>query len=113
MTYNHDTIHEWVQANFLHNKTKYSTVLGGGEILSDYDKVANSLVGKLSKKLIISGSAEFCHVSMLLKLSGNNSHIGFNNVKIKLEQALEPRGNFVINLCMCYYTRHVHKVSVV
>lgn len=96
VTYNHDTIHEWVRNNFLRTRTMHSAALAASETFCNGDKVpllnANSLLDKLSMRLVINGCAEFCHVLILLKLTGNSSHVGFNNVKVKLEQVMETRG---------------------
>jgi hypothetical protein len=50
------------------------------------------LIENIIKKLVINVCAEFSQVSATVKLSGHSSSMGFNHVKLMLEQAQKRRG---------------------
>jgi hypothetical protein len=92
--YNHDVIHRWVHSNFLKNKQNPSLL----KLKEDNSPGAvngtngNSLIENIVKKLVINVCAEFSQVSATVKLSGHSSSMGFNHVKLMLEQAQKRRG---------------------
>lgn len=95
LTYNHDVIHRWVYTNFLKYKHKSSrlkitTECKTSDQCDSYNN--NSLWENLIKKIVINCCAEFSQVSATIKLSDHNSSIGFNHVKLMLEQAQTYRG---------------------
>lgn len=100
VTYNHDAIHQWIQTNFLRNKNvKNKQILNCDNSLVTSDKriVENkNIIEKLARKLIVNACAEFCQISALFNLSGNTSYIGFNHLKMILEQVSEHRGGYNI-----------------
>lgn len=93
MTYNHDSINKWVITNFL--KKKYTNQLESTGVIAN-KQVGSSFLQKVLEKYIISGCAEFCHVSALVKLQEQNSWMGFANLKVLLEQAEEKRGLYCL-----------------
>lgn len=89
VTYNHESIRTWIYNNFLMKtkeipKNKYVK-----------NRHSPSLLERLFKKCILKVQVEMVHVSALLKLNGNNSTIGFNLIKMLLEQFTETRSNFL------------------
>ncbi|EFA07873.1 UPF0378 protein KIAA0100-like Protein [Tribolium castaneum] len=87
LTYNHDVIHRWVYTNFLKNRETTHFVK-----TEQIDSPQNSLIEKIVKKLVINVCAEFSQVSATIKLSDHTSSMGFNHVKLMLEQAQKHRG---------------------
>lgn len=91
LTYNHDVIHRWVYNNFLKNRQiklpEKNTTINCNSVSNK-----NSLIENIIKKLVVNICAEFSQVSATIKLSGHNSSIGFNHVKLMLEQAQKYRG---------------------
>lgn len=76
--------------NFL--KKKYTNQLQDSVGIISDKQVGNNLLQKILSKYVVSGCAEFCHVSALVKLKEQNSWMGFSNLKVILEQAEEKRG---------------------
>lgn len=103
VTYNHNTIHKWYFTNFIN---KHSTNKQGimqkkiSNALNSQSKEKRlTLLEKIAKSCILNGCAEFCQISALFILNGNNSSIGFARSKIFLEQSSEIRGTFSIVIC--------------
>ncbi|KAF5270674.1 hypothetical protein FQA39_LY01412 [Lamprigera yunnana] len=96
ITYNHDAIYHWIQTNFYRNKQHTLIRLDSTDCdrkVSDgsFKEDKTNLLQKLLKKVIVNGCAEFCQVSALFNLYNNKSYMGFNHVKLILEQACETR----------------------
>lgn len=83
-------IHNWVHSNFLQNKL-YKTFNAEQESINFHEI---SWLEKLIDQCIINGSADLWHVSALLRLSDNeesNASIGFDHMKLILDQSYETR----------------------
>lgn len=95
LTYNHYTIHKWVQTNFMNQKNILKIKSDNySKAITCHDNQRITFVENLLNGCIVNGCAEFCHVSALFNLQGNNSSIGFSYSKIFLEQSLDSRDYF-------------------
>ena len=104
ITYNHDVIHRWVYNNFLKNRQLHHLKEKTDTTKTVATSPGNSLIENIVKKLVINICAEFSQVSATIKLSGHNSSVGFNHVKLMLEQAQKHRGpsynSYFLNLLL-------------
>ncbi|KAB0794090.1 hypothetical protein PPYR_13710 [Photinus pyralis] len=89
LTYNHEAIYHWIETNFRKHNPK--NPLPNREVSNRANARNSNLFQKLAKRLIINGCAEFCQVSAIVNLYGSRSYVGFNHIKLILEQAAETR----------------------
>lgn len=96
--YDHNTIHKWVCTNFPQSKQKIASLkvknvskdvtsrgyLAGEENGSTFERIL--------EKLSINFCAELCHVLAIVKLKEHNSSIGFNRIRLMLDQSQDKRG---------------------
>lgn len=98
VTYNHGTIYKWYNTNFINkystNKESITEENFSNILLLHSKEKRLTLLEKIIKNCIVNGCAEFCQISALFILNGNNSSIGFARSKIFLEQSSEVRGIF-------------------
>lgn len=90
LTYNHDTIHKWLYTNFMHRREKLLKNENFEKAISANKK--ETFIENIMKDCIINGFAEFCQISALLILKGNNASIGCLHSTILMEQSTDTRG---------------------
>ncbi|KAG5900629.1 hypothetical protein JTB14_005906 [Gonioctena quinquepunctata] len=100
LIYDHSLIHKWVSTNFpkrqqrtppmtLTNTQKHRGRAGDSEIV---EKRRSSTLEKIIEKLSISFCVELFHVLAVIRLKDQNSSIGFNRVRLMLDQSQDRRG---------------------
>ncbi|KAJ8969074.1 hypothetical protein NQ317_001149 [Molorchus minor] len=99
LTYDHNIIHNWVSTNFPKNKQKSSAlkldsaINDGTPINLRIVKKRDSLFEKVLEKLCINFCAELCQVLAIVKLKDQNSSVGFNRIRLMLDQSQDKRGS--------------------
>ncbi|KAJ8953880.1 hypothetical protein NQ318_019120 [Aromia moschata] len=100
LMYDHTTIHKWVNKNFPKNKHQPSRLrldktVKDRSSLKDYlaIKENSSPLEKIIEKLCINFCAELCQVLAIIKLKDQNSSIGFNRIRLMLDQSQDKRGS--------------------
>lgn len=91
LTYDHNVIYKWVETNFPnHNRI--------APLQIDRNKYNNkgSWLNKVLGSLCINFCAELYQVLAIVKLKEQNSSIGFNRVRLMLDQSQETRGKIHI-----------------
>nr|XP_023019530.1 protein KIAA0100 [Leptinotarsa decemlineata] len=95
VTYDHNLIYKWVSTNFPRSHQEISPM-----ILEDTEKrrdrlriYRSSAFEKIIEKLNISFCAELFQVLAVIRLKNQDSSIGFNRVRLMLDQSPEKRGS--------------------
>ncbi|XP_074027559.1 bridge-like lipid transfer protein family member hobbit isoform X2 [Leptinotarsa decemlineata] len=95
LTYDHNLIYKWVSTNFPRSHQEISPM-----ILEDTEKrrdrlriYRSSAFEKIIEKLNISFCAELFQVLAVIRLKNQDSSIGFNRVRLMLDQSPEKRGS--------------------
>lgn len=88
LTYDHEMIYNWIDSNFLKNRSNRTSVSRSSPSKRSENR---SLTHRFLTRYIFNGCAEFCQVSALTRLSKNSSSFGFSHMKLILEQAKEKR----------------------
>ncbi|CAG9838728.1 unnamed protein product [Diabrotica balteata] len=101
VTYDHSIIHKWVRTNFPQSNPKFQPMKL--ERFENVMKPSNDMrilvkkstfLEKIIEKLCIHFCAEFSQVLAVVKIKNQNSSIGFNKVRLLLDQYQETRGTF-------------------
>ncbi|CAH2014141.1 unnamed protein product [Acanthoscelides obtectus] len=97
LMYDHNIIHKWVCTNF--PKLLPSMKLEASRKISRQSDFSSSLshqhssaVERLVQKLSINFCAELCQVLAVVKLNEQNSSVGFNRIRLMLDQSQDKRG---------------------
>lgn len=73
------------------NVSRDSLVSRGYSTCKDKGSTFEKILGKLS----INFCAELCHVLAIVKLKEHNSSIGFNRIRLMLDQSQDKRGESI------------------
>lgn len=87
LTYDHNIIYKWVRTNFPSNHRVTPLQIGRNK-----HNNKDSWLDKVLGGLCINFCAELCQMLAIVKLKDQNSSIGFNRVRLMLDQSQEQRG---------------------
>ncbi|XP_017781578.1 PREDICTED: protein KIAA0100 [Nicrophorus vespilloides] len=95
LTYDHKSIHKWISMNFLQNKgTSMVAEVSEEQVMVVAAAGGRSVLERLASIYAVNGCAEFIGISFTIKLnSGYNSVVGFNLVKLILNQFKDKRAS--------------------
>ncbi|XP_060521817.1 protein hobbit [Cylas formicarius] len=93
ITYNHSVMCRWITSNFLRRSsaTRATSNLNPSAMVA---KKRKSMLENVIKDIMINFCAEISNVMAIVKLKGDNtSSIGFNKVRLMLDQVADIRGS--------------------
>ncbi|XP_017774087.1 PREDICTED: uncharacterized protein LOC108560887 [Nicrophorus vespilloides] len=95
LTYDHKSIYKWISMYFLQNKgTSMVAEVSEEQIMVAAAAGGRSVLERLASIYAVNGCAEFIGISFTIKLnSGCNSVVGFNLVKLILNQFKDKRAS--------------------
>ncbi|XP_056639867.1 protein hobbit [Diorhabda sublineata] len=112
LTYDHNIIHKWVCTNFPESESKFPPLKlnksnGNKEIDNKEMRIAikkRTFLEKIIEKLSINFCAELSQVLAVIRIKDQNSSIGFNKIRLLLDQSQEKRGgcfkSYLLNLIL-------------